>query len=204
MWSHHLFFPKFLSLLLLQVGSFHIVTYANGFLMEMVTFFYWCILIFESKFTRILTKTVFFLPWICLWQSDAKHPGCDPSFLCRKEFSFTLEHDIYIRYLSFRDATEMEAAVWEKCPYKIDIGAVYNVDVSWFLVFLGENYCQFRFIPDVSLWLSWLWYENVCGSRICLLHELRTVYQEYCTCSLHKKLHIQNCFCGYYDFFVCL
>lgn len=24
----------------------------------------------------------------------------------------------------------MEAAIREKCPYKIDIGAVYNVDVS--------------------------------------------------------------------------
>lgn len=73
----------------------------------------------------------------CFVKTDAKHPGCDSSYLGRREFSFTLEHDIYIRYLSFHGATEMESSIREKCPYKIDIGAVYNVDVSknWFSSF---------------------------------------------------------------------
>ncbi|KAG6547491.1 hypothetical protein Mapa_010939 [Marchantia paleacea] len=61
---------------------------------------------------------------------DGKHTGCDASFFSRREFSFTLEHEIYLRYLSFHDASTMEAAIREKCPYKIDIGAVYNVDPS--------------------------------------------------------------------------
>ncbi len=61
--------------------------------------------------------------------TDGKHPGCDPSFIARREFSFTLEHDIYLRYLSFHDASEMEATIRSKCPHKIDIGAVYNVEV---------------------------------------------------------------------------
>ncbi|CAK9195968.1 unnamed protein product [Sphagnum jensenii] len=60
--------------------------------------------------------------------NDGKHPGCDPSFIARREFSFTLEHDIYLRYLSFHDASEMEATIRAKCPHKIDIGAVYNVE----------------------------------------------------------------------------
>ena len=65
----------------------------------------------------------------CSWrQHDGKHPACDSSYFGRKEFSFTLEHDIYIRFQSFQDAADMEKSIKEKCPYKIDIGAVYNVD----------------------------------------------------------------------------
>jgi DNA primase small subunit len=58
--------------------------------------------------------------------------------MSRREFSFTLEHDIYIRYLSFRNVAEMEAAIKSKCPHKIDIGALYNVEVSFgFPAFAG-------------------------------------------------------------------
>ncbi|XP_024514934.1 DNA primase small subunit isoform X1 [Selaginella moellendorffii] len=60
--------------------------------------------------------------------NDGKHPSCDSSFFGRREFSFTLENDIYLRYMSFRDASEFEATVCEKRPQKIDIGAVYSVD----------------------------------------------------------------------------
>lgn len=52
--------------------------------------------------------------------------------MSRREFSFTLEHDIYVRYLSFHDVAEMEAVIKKQCPHKIDIGAVYNVEVSIF------------------------------------------------------------------------
>jgi DNA primase small subunit len=52
--------------------------------------------------------------------------------MSRREFSFTLEHDIYLRYLSFHDVAEMEAVIKKQCPHKIDIGAVYNVEVSIF------------------------------------------------------------------------
>lgn len=62
--------------------------------------------------------------------NDGKHPACDNSYISRREFSFTLENDIYIRYQSFSNATEMENSIKEKCPVKIDIGPVYNVNLA--------------------------------------------------------------------------
>ncbi|KFK32988.1 hypothetical protein AALP_AA6G314800 [Arabis alpina] len=61
---------------------------------------------------------------------DGKHPGCDESYFNRREFSFTLQNDVYTRYRSFKNASAMENDIKEKCPYKIDIGAVYSVDPS--------------------------------------------------------------------------
>lgn len=86
---------------------------------------------FNSDYLRLYYSRLFPFAEMYKWLSyghDAKHPGCDSSFSGRREFSFTLEHDIYIRYLSFHDANEMETSIREKCPHKIDIGAVYNVD----------------------------------------------------------------------------
>ena len=60
---------------------------------------------------------------------DGKHPGCDQSYVGCREFSLTLEDDIYLRFQSFDNATELESSIKEKCPFKIDIGPVYSVDV---------------------------------------------------------------------------
>ncbi|KAF9685633.1 hypothetical protein SADUNF_Sadunf03G0074800 [Salix dunnii] len=65
------------------------------------------------------------------WMSygnDGKHPACDKYYIGRREFSFTLENDIYIRYQSFNNVVQFENSVKEKCPFKIDIGPVYSVD----------------------------------------------------------------------------
>uniref|UniRef100_A0A1B6BYA8 DNA primase n=1 Tax=Clastoptera arizonana TaxID=38151 RepID=A0A1B6BYA8_9HEMI len=43
-----------------------------------------------------------------------------------REFSFTLESDVYIRYRSFTNLKDMEKTIQSTCPYKIDIGAVYT------------------------------------------------------------------------------
>ncbi|WVZ98156.1 hypothetical protein U9M48_043626 [Paspalum notatum var. saurae] len=68
-----------------------------------------------------------FFKWLC-YGNDGKHPGCDQSYVGRREFSFTLENDIYLRFQSFNSASELESSIKEKCPFKIDIGPVYSVD----------------------------------------------------------------------------
>ena len=40
---------------------------------------------------------------------------------------------MFIRYQSFSSAAEMENAIKDKCPFKIDLGAVYSVDVRFIL-----------------------------------------------------------------------
>ena len=46
----------------------------------------------------------------------------------RREFSFTLPGDIYLRYQSFRDEKALRGALISKVPIKIDIGAVFSAN----------------------------------------------------------------------------
>jgi len=45
----------------------------------------------------------------------------------RREFSFTLENDVYFRFQSFTSGEELKKKLMSHCPKKIDIGAMYNV-----------------------------------------------------------------------------
>jgi DNA primase small subunit len=53
-----------------------------------------------------------------------------PQF-AQREFSFTLENDVYRRYLSFSNHIEFEKELIKMCPEKIDIGAVYSAKVTF-------------------------------------------------------------------------
>ena len=46
-----------------------------------------------------------------------------------REFSFTLEGDVYLRYQSFDSQAALEEGIKKHQPYKIDIGAIFSVRV---------------------------------------------------------------------------
>lgn len=86
---------------------------------------------FNANYLKVYYGKVFPHADIFKWMSygnDGKHPACDKSYVGRREFSFTLDNDVYLRFQSFNSASELENTIKEKCPFKIDIGPVYSVD----------------------------------------------------------------------------
>lgn len=83
--------------------------------------------------------------------NDGKHPACDNTYISRREFSFTLDNDIYIRYQSFGNAIEMEKSIKEKCPVKIDIGPVYNVDLAKRTAYAQTGPVERELIFDIDM-----------------------------------------------------
>lgn len=57
---------------------------------------------------------------------QAGSEAVDKDFFSKREWSFTIEDDIYIRYQSFKDKDELIAAIQKRQPHKIDIGAVFT------------------------------------------------------------------------------
>ena len=55
-----------------------------------------------------------------------ENAAIERDFFARREWSFTIEDDIYIRYQSFKDKNEMINAIQKRQPHKIDIGAVFT------------------------------------------------------------------------------
>lgn len=57
----------------------------------------------------------------------------------RREFSFTLQDDIYLRYQSYDDLNKFKEDLVKKLPIKIDIGGVYTQIVNEY-IFEAKNF----------------------------------------------------------------
>ena len=63
-----------------------------------------------------------------------------------REFSFTLEDDVYVRYQSFANRESLEEGIRKANPYKIDIGAIFSAKVrtsgmSWEAIAVFPDKC---------------------------------------------------------------
>lgn len=76
-----------------------------------------------NELLPIYYKRLFPYEPYCKWLGAG---NTDKTFLARREFSFTLQDDIYLRYLSFSNYQELQTEMIKRLPHKIDIGAVYN------------------------------------------------------------------------------
>lgn len=45
----------------------------------------------------------------------------------KREFSFTLNDSIYVRYISYNSPNELKKDLIKRCPQKIDLGAIYDI-----------------------------------------------------------------------------
>jgi len=85
---------------------------------------------FDEQSLQIFYSRLFPYEQMFDWLSYSHDPkdATDPDrdLFYRREFSFTKANDVYIRYLSFKDANEFKERVKKDQPHKIDIGAVYS------------------------------------------------------------------------------
>lgn len=85
----------------------------------------------ETKFDQSLFEDMLPLYYKRLFPFDPYYRwlsyGKEEDYFQRREFSFTLVDDIYLRFKSFENLTELQDCMFKERPFKIDIGAVYSL-----------------------------------------------------------------------------
>ncbi len=74
-------------------------------------------------------------------------------FFHRREFTFTLENDVFVRYMCFKDAEELARDVMRRQPERIEIGPVYTARPSQRLQLQGDKFkpTERELIFDIDL-----------------------------------------------------
>ncbi|GBG30523.1 DNA primase small subunit [Hondaea fermentalgiana] len=90
--------------------------------------------VFDEELLRVYYARLFPHDAMFRWLSYGNDPDradeqsqIDSDYFMRREFSFTMADDVYIRYLCFRDASEFRQLIERKNPHKIDIGPLYTL-----------------------------------------------------------------------------
>lgn len=109
---------------------------------------------FDQKM-RIYYDRVFPYDVMYQWLSygnSGKDSSVSEAF-CRREFSFTLKDDIYIRYLSYPSAEAWKQDMVKKIPHKIDMGAVYTAEPKQKTFLSKEAFKEVsrEFVLDIDL-----------------------------------------------------
>jgi len=87
---------------------------------------------FSTDLLRLYYERLFPYEQMFSWFSYGRDPkdkslsSEEQDYFYRREWSFTIEDDIYIRYQCFRDVDEFKAGIQKRQPHKIDIGAVFT------------------------------------------------------------------------------
>jgi DNA primase small subunit len=86
---------------------------------------------FNPSLLRFYYQNFFPFKQMTRWLSygndaDSRAVGNIADYLYRREFTFNLEGEVYVRYLCFRDAEQFADAVIKRQPERIEIGPVYT------------------------------------------------------------------------------
>jgi len=68
----------------------------------------------RARCSRLFPTTDMYT-WLSYGNGEKGQPGADAGFFQRREFCFTLEGDIFVRYQSFKDGAELHQALRDKC-----------------------------------------------------------------------------------------
>ncbi|VDK22218.1 unnamed protein product [Taenia asiatica] len=117
---------------------------------------------------KVFYKKLFPCDLLCKWLSCcSKQPSETVLFnLARREFSFSLAGDVYLRYQSFSDPASLRRELVQICPQKIDIGAVYGAPPK-----LQRSMSSFSFVVrELVFDIDLTDYDETrfcCGTAIC-------------------------------------
>eukprot|EP00803_Ostreobium_quekettii_P010640 evm.model.scf_78.9 EVM.evm.TU.scf_78.9 scf_78:132028-137212(+) len=104
----------------------------------------------KTYYARLFPANEFY-KWLA-YGNDGKHVQADKGYFQRREFCFTLPGSIFVRYQSFKDGSDLREALHRRCPEKIDIGPVYNIDPQKRLSMTGTFTTQEReLVFDIDL-----------------------------------------------------
>uniref|UniRef100_T1JEJ4 DNA primase n=1 Tax=Strigamia maritima TaxID=126957 RepID=T1JEJ4_STRMM len=73
------------------------------------------------------------------------------NYFMNREFSFTLQEEIYLRYQSFSNVEEFKKKVIEKNPVKMDIGAVYSARPKDHKTVIGFQPVEKELVFDIDM-----------------------------------------------------